>query len=651
MTFIYLLIFISHLRNCVGEQLCQSDMTYHKHSHSCIIVVTKYMPYAQAKDECRNYKPNGHLLYILDKETDKFVKENFLKPGEWPFIGLLYNETEQCFKWGNEHKASYIGWFQARKPDESKPFYITKNGWEQFVRNESSNFICQTIPKINETMFLNVSNFDNVTLETLRGSTNLLECRSHSLTETHLELLLTNERGQSTIKRTDTHEIQHKFKSKCMTSGLYVCIFMDSTGLEIRRLQGLLRVKCEPNYCSEQDKPEIKVPSIDKQNVTLQVCVVAYPKPRSYKLYSESQRKFVGSSRYDISLEYNSNISTRGQMNITFYKLSQTDIGRYIIQVQQDQLGLSNLTLIITGPPQCPRNISYRNLSHNRFTLTWSPLHNGITQQTFVIVKQEAGLEAEVAQISDAKSDVIKLNITGLSASIHYRFYIKVSNEHGTTTCKQHMIDVITKESSDFDHIELESDKNIAMFVAPPLTLFIVLTTGIIVLFVLLKTQKAGSNSEPTTLDTNHAVGSSQGTVTVNINLAASAINKCKSDKKTSRNSVSNKSGTNDVIRICHNPSINAEKAPETEASQVYSNQSESKSQSMVRPAAESHERKISPDGLIYVSLEITSSGQTSRPMDKENKKAKTVYEPVEYTTLDYRATAEAAVNQSMKEK
>ncbi|KAH9524341.1 hypothetical protein Btru_054213 [Bulinus truncatus] len=52
-----------------------------------------------------------------------------------------------------------------------------------------------------------------------------------------------------------------------------------------------------------------------------------------------------------------------------------------------------------------------------------------------------------------------------------------------------------------------------------------------------------------------------------------------------------------------------------------------------------------SAPGLVYVSVEIGPDNRTPQLVDAEKEKIteeKIIYEPVEYTTLDYLATSEA---------
>ncbi|KAH9514898.1 hypothetical protein Btru_021301 [Bulinus truncatus] len=62
---------------CVGiidGNVCPPNMKFHKHTKTCMIYVKRVRSYSDAESYCKTTYNEGHLVYILDKETDDFIK-------------------------------------------------------------------------------------------------------------------------------------------------------------------------------------------------------------------------------------------------------------------------------------------------------------------------------------------------------------------------------------------------------------------------------------------------------------------------------------------------------------------------------------------------------------------------------------------------
>uniref|UniRef100_A0A2C9JSB1 C-type lectin domain-containing protein n=1 Tax=Biomphalaria glabrata TaxID=6526 RepID=A0A2C9JSB1_BIOGL len=119
-------------------------MTYHRQTHSCMIAVNTYLYYEEANEYCAKTYTGGHLVYILDEETDTFITRNLVTDRNWYYIGLSDKEENGVYKWINGKNVSYIGWFFKKHIPERDRVYVVASwdGWIE-VFDAPRKFICQ----------------------------------------------------------------------------------------------------------------------------------------------------------------------------------------------------------------------------------------------------------------------------------------------------------------------------------------------------------------------------------------------------------------------------------------------------------------------------------------------------------------------------
>ncbi|XP_055865398.1 uncharacterized protein LOC106059133 isoform X3 [Biomphalaria glabrata] len=142
------LLYVFVISEC---QICE-HMTYHEHSQTCIVLVQHLAKHAEAEGYCRDLFYGGHLVHILDENTDTFIRGFLNSTTDKALIGLQDSKKNGHYTWGDTIKAtSYFGW--AFRPHIPSPSYstavATKHGWMEFG-NSPANFLCQTQPLISK---------------------------------------------------------------------------------------------------------------------------------------------------------------------------------------------------------------------------------------------------------------------------------------------------------------------------------------------------------------------------------------------------------------------------------------------------------------------------------------------------------------------
>ncbi|KAK6963290.1 lectin BRA-3, partial [Biomphalaria glabrata] len=241
---IFIITYFLVVNKLVDCQLCQSGMTYHRHTHSCMIAVHSYLHYEEAKEYCARTYSGGHLVYILDKETDTFIKKNLIADQYWYYIGLSDKEENGVYKWINEKNVSYTGWYsKSHTPQRNKDYVVaTVDGWIE-VTDRSTKFICQSVAARSLSFSLNQQDFVNSTWDIVALTTNTFRCEVYDIDAHHLQLLYQNSDG--TLSKIDDKlgkSLTYTFRPGFNSSGVYVCQIGQQHEGEIASLTGTLKV-------------------------------------------------------------------------------------------------------------------------------------------------------------------------------------------------------------------------------------------------------------------------------------------------------------------------------------------------------------------------------------------------------------------------
>uniref|UniRef100_A0A2C9LCS1 C-type lectin domain-containing protein n=1 Tax=Biomphalaria glabrata TaxID=6526 RepID=A0A2C9LCS1_BIOGL len=224
-------------------------MTYHRDSHSCLILIKEKKYYEHAKKDCSTKFPGGHLVHIFHKETDNFVKRMLPNDLETAYIGLR-DQVNGVYKWDDGINATYFGWSSTvHKPSGSYSYVtISTNGWKESANNFVWYF-CQTSSESKAIFFVNTSTLNEELVEVDDHTKNLFSCQVFSNTSHHLELLFETEDGQTeTLKILKDVQISHNMMLQCNSSGRYVCRITDTGTKDVIQLKGYIKVKCKSVY-------------------------------------------------------------------------------------------------------------------------------------------------------------------------------------------------------------------------------------------------------------------------------------------------------------------------------------------------------------------------------------------------------------------
>nr|KAI8734418.1 lectin BRA-3-like [Biomphalaria glabrata] len=353
---IFIITYFLVVNKLVDCQLCQSGMTYHRHTHSCMIAVHSYLHYEEAKEYCARTYSGGHLVYILDKETDTFIKKNLIADQYWYYIGLSDKEENGVYKWINEKNVSYTGWYsKSHTPQRNKDYVVaTVDGWIE-VTDRSTKFICQSVAARSLSFSLNQQDFVNSTWDIVALTTNTFRCEVYDIDAHHLQLLYQNSDG--TLSKIDDKlgkSLTYTFRPGFNSSGVYVCQIGQQHEGEIASLTGTLKVISKAAYCNEQD-PNHNVIVDGNTDVTFhKFCVFVYPRPTVLAVYTAAN-EHVKESRYNASFTYIDEISARGEIDIRLYNMTSSDYGTYYFLFNNKYVS-SRLYFNITGPAALPQD-------------------------------------------------------------------------------------------------------------------------------------------------------------------------------------------------------------------------------------------------------------------------------------------------------
>uniref|UniRef100_A0A2C9LEW5 C-type lectin domain-containing protein n=1 Tax=Biomphalaria glabrata TaxID=6526 RepID=A0A2C9LEW5_BIOGL len=243
---IFLITYFLVVNKLVDCQPCEAGMKYHRHTHSCMIAVQSSRRYEEANQYCAKTHPGGHLVYILDEETDTFIKNNFVTDSYWYYIGLSDKEKNGVYKWINGKNVSYIGWYSKRHTPERDRDYVVASwdGWIE-VFDTTRKFICQSVAARSLSFSLNQQDFVNSTREIVALTTNTFRCEVYDIDDHHLQLLYQNSDGTlSKIVDKLGKSLTYTFRPGFNSSGVYVCQIGQHEG-EIVSLTGTLKVISE----------------------------------------------------------------------------------------------------------------------------------------------------------------------------------------------------------------------------------------------------------------------------------------------------------------------------------------------------------------------------------------------------------------------
>ncbi|XP_055867106.1 collectin-12-like [Biomphalaria glabrata] len=140
-------------------------MTYHRPSETCMVVVNLTKMHEDAERYCADTYSGGHLVYILDSETNNFTN-SLLREKDFYHIGLSDKIRNGDYRWTNGQAANYKN-FKTGHLSNLKHYYILMHNsvWYE-IYDTDSKFICQASAERKEFFFLNDTNFVNKTNET-----------------------------------------------------------------------------------------------------------------------------------------------------------------------------------------------------------------------------------------------------------------------------------------------------------------------------------------------------------------------------------------------------------------------------------------------------------------------------------------------------
>ncbi|KAK6963287.1 lectin BRA-3 [Biomphalaria glabrata] len=709
---LFLLIYLTLVIKCVDSQVCKHRMNYHSHSHTCIIVVYETRKHDQANAYCAKHF-SGHLVYILDSETNKFTK-SLLTDLDWYHIGLNDKDQNGVYRWENGQVINFMDFENTYKeekkhePNEILKYVIMYKGFWNESSNDKYKFICQTSAE-NEFFFLNSSYFENKTVETTAQTKTVWNCGVYVREKHTLELLYRKIDGTILhLWNVFNTNLKHEMTTDCNSSGVYICRITNKLTGNVSNLEGILKVKCDATNCSDKDS-NIKLLVADHSGCTEgKFCLFMYPNYTQEKVYKVERKVQIKKSKYNIGFTYTNEIYSKGELVIKFWNVTSSDYGGYVINLWNNVNSLSTLYFNITGPPQCPKNLTSEVLDHNLVKLTWSPISDKIRKQKFIIFRTDKGGDVNIGTVLKQNETLMSYNLTGLSVNINYSFFLKLESEKAEETQEGQPL-----------------DDNTVFYIIPIVALVVILAVAVVIIVLVKKRKKKNSNNAFTdqkgfkyncgseTISTQH---SSQN----NDNFSANTLDPVCSTEvaeniynnvlehnaqqgakvlKPARRSgssvklkdkVSMAAGKKQAATLPlgktlvtwddEKEDVNVyENAREDTANQVQEfedkeyNHTPSNEEKLPlqEPDGEASKRKedsrtISPEGLVYVSVEINRSGpqivvekpKVEDKVDKkqtQNKKQKEIvkevkpsYDAVEYSSLDYLATSVAATEEGV---
>ncbi|KAK0057508.1 lectin BRA-3 [Biomphalaria pfeifferi] len=705
--FSYLILVIK----CVDSMFCNPRMTYHRHSHSCMTVVNGARTHDEANQYCAQHF-SGHLVYIFDEETNNFTK--YLLPNYDPYhIGLNDKDQNGVYKWGNGQVANYTDFQKQQKSNEGMKFVIMyKVSWSESFNSECK-FICQTNAE-NEFFFLNSSDFENKTVETTAQTKTVWNC-GYVREEHRLELLyLKNDGTILHLRNIFGTDLKHEMTTDCNSSGVYICRITNKLTGNVSNLEGILKVKCDATNCSDKNS-NIKLLVADHSGCTEgKFCLFMYPKYTQEKVHNVERKVPIKKPKYSIGFTYTNEINTKGELVIKFCNVTSSDYGGYVISLWNNVKTMSTLYFTITGPPQCPKNLTSEVLDHNLVKLTWSPISHKILKQKFIIFRTDKGGDVNIGTVLEQNETLMSYNVTGLSVNINYSFFLKVESGQSKIECRNLTTIVLIQEKEAQEGQPF--DANNAFYIIP-----IVASVGIlaviVVIIVLVKKRKKTNNKTTFTDQKGFKYNCGSETISTqqssqnNDNFSANTLDPVCSTEVAENiyNNVlehnaqqgakvlkpARKSGSSVKLKDKVSMATGKKQAAtlplgktlvtwddEKEDVNVYENAREDtlnqvqelkdneyndtpsneKKLPLQEPDGEASKpkedsRTISPEGLVYVSVEINRSGpqivvekpkveemlDKKQTQDKEQKAVKPSYEAVEYSSLDYLATSVAA--------
>ncbi|XP_055866265.1 uncharacterized protein LOC106052491 isoform X1 [Biomphalaria glabrata] len=719
-TLIFLITYFLVVNKLVDCQLCAANMKYHIHTHSCMIAVQSFLYYEEAKEYCAKTYSGGHLVYVLDEETDAFITRNFVTDRHWYYIGLTDKEENGVYKWINGKDVSYTGWNVKRHTPLRNSAYVvvSSNGWNE-VFDERRKFICQSVAGRSLRFWLNQQYFVNSTREVIALTMNTLRCEVFDIDDHHLQLLYQNSDG--TVSKIDEKlgkSLTYTFRPGFNSSGVYVCQIRQQLEGKSVSLTGTLEVIHNATYCDEQD-PYHNLIVAGNTDVTFhRFCVFVYPRPTRLTVFTGATKN-IPESRYNANFTYIDETSARGEIDIRFYNVTSSDYGRYHILFYHKYVS-SILYFNIAGPPKCPNNLTSEELDQNTVRLTWSPITYEISEQLFKIFKADRLGDVHLDTVSYEKKMILSYNVTGLSPNTKYSFYLRVKAGQFETPCKHVITSVIIKGPA---ALPQDGDTNDMFYIIPIVALVVLLVICVVIIVVVrkIKLNQKNKNTFNDQRDYRYHCGSetisAQQSSPSDVNSSANPLAPvCSSEvAENIYNNVlesqahqgakalkpARKSGSSVKLKekvsietgkrqastlplgktlVTWDDDINVyENTPEDtpKQDQEHTNDKENIDRSSKEGEISNRElqmqeakpiedsRTVSPEGLVYVMVEINRSSKTPKLVEEkpqasdklgksqdENKteicqEGKSSYDAVEYSSLDYLATSLAAIENS----
>ncbi|KAI8775043.1 lectin BRA-3 [Biomphalaria glabrata] len=434
------ILFTASMFGLVESKLCQDGMRYHAHTHTCMIVIKKLKFYDEAEHYCKTTYTGGHLVYIFDKETDTFVRE-LLDYKLVAFIGLHFKTGK--YRWGDRNsKVSYFGW--RTKALNSKKDYsaITGTGWIEV--SYSSYFVCQQTCVKRYVILVGNTDLEEKPFTIRSNQKIILSCRIY-YSEGH-SIQLTYRNTTSTeylLTRTDGERLDFEINTKCTSSGQYECAFSSN----VKRLIGIIKVLCPATFCDESGYIPTFPVSSRLQAITIQLCVWAFPKPKTLWL-EKGIGDYLNSRDYRAEFKYANVLTTQGEIELTIFHSYPFRIGKFNLVVNNS--AWSYLAFEIKGPPECPSRFKAEALDHSSVQLTWIPGNDGGTQQMFIVMMTKMSGDFVMARVEDGHVTQMMHILSNLSEATKYTFYINVNNTQGLTRCRHINSNVVTKERGIF---------------------------------------------------------------------------------------------------------------------------------------------------------------------------------------------------------
>uniref|UniRef100_A0A2C9KXE1 Fibronectin type-III domain-containing protein n=1 Tax=Biomphalaria glabrata TaxID=6526 RepID=A0A2C9KXE1_BIOGL len=592
--------------------------------------------------------------------------------------------------------------------------------------NHGHKFICQTSAE-NELFFLNGSRFVNESLVTTAQRKVVWHCRVFGREKHSLELSYRKNDGTILhLWNVNAIDLKHEMTTDCNSSGVYICRITNRLTGNVSNLERILKVQCDATNCSDTNS-NIKLLVVDHSGCTEgKFCLFMYPKYTQEKVHKIERTKVaIEKSKYNIGFTYTNEIYTKGELVIKFCNVTSSDYGGYVISLWNTVNSLSTLYFNITGPPLCPKNITSEVLDHNLVKLTWSPISDKIHKQKFIIFRTDKGGDVNIGTVLEQNETLMSYNLTGLSVNINYSFFLKVESGQSKIECRNLTTVVLIQEKAEETQEGQPLDNNTVFYIIPILALVVILAVAVVIIVLVKKRKKKNSNNAFTdqkgfqyncgseTVSTQH---SSQN----NDNFSANTLDPVCSNEVAENiyNNVlehnaqqgakvlkpARKSGSSVKLKDKVSMATGKKQAAtlplgktlvtwddEKEDVNVYENAREDTANQVQefedkenndKPSYEEKlplqekdgeaskpkedSRTISPEGLVYVSVEINRCGpqivvekpKAADKLDKkqtQNKKQKKIvkevkpsYEAVEYSSLDYLATSVAATEEGV---